>query len=98
MDGRYTADPNFVMPTATEPPRDPATPRPIDEAREQREANARTQRTQDIRAQALGLAAQLYAVPASALLILPSNVFDLADEIAAYITDGTKPGDPPPAR
>lgn len=74
------------MAAAAEPPRDPATPRPIDEAREQREANARTQRTQDIRAQALGLAItrQDTQAPDRPLLVL-------ADEFAAYITDGTKP-------
>lgn len=79
------------------PPRDPAAPRPIDEAREQREANARVQREQDIRAQALGLAVQLYAVPDSEMMVLPANVFDLANEIATYIADGTKPSSPPPA-
>lgn len=79
--------------TNPNPPRDPAAPRPIDEAREQRDANARAQRTQDIRAQALGLAVSMHigGVPGSAL------IFEIADDLAAYIADGTKPGDPPPA-
>lgn len=84
-------DRDFEMPTATEPPRDPATPRPIDEARKQREDRAEVQRQQDVRSTALGLAAQLYSVPMSEALILPLNVFAFADEIAAYITNGTHP-------
>jgi hypothetical protein len=70
----------------------------VDDERRQRdeERKARVdamlmQRAQDIRATALGRAAQLYSVPSSETLILPANVFELADEIAAYITDGTKP-------
>jgi hypothetical protein len=77
--------------TEKEVPRDPAAPRPIDEARQERNQRAEREHQQDIRAQAVSLAAQLYLVPASEGLILPVNVFDLADEITAYITDGTKP-------
>lgn len=48
-------------------------------------------RAQDIRSQALSLSAALYSVPQAEAIILPANVFDFADSIAAYITDGTKP-------
>lgn len=54
---------------------------------EKREMN----RAQDIRSQALSLSAALYSVPNAEAIILPANVFDLADSIVAYITDGTKP-------
>lgn len=73
--------------SAKEPPSQPAKPPMGEEVWAQRE----TQRAQDVRAQALRLSAALYSVPRSEVLILPANVFDLADEIAAYITDGTKP-------
>lgn len=79
--------------TNPNPPRDPNAPRPIDEAREQRDANARAQRTQDIRAQALGLA--LTAATMSGV-VQSGQIWPFADAFTAYISDGTKPGDPPP--
>lgn len=81
----YTHDQNFVIPTAKEPPSQPAMP-PT-----QRAEDRSRLREQEIRAQALGLAAQLYSVPYTEGLILPLNIFSLADEITAYVKDGTKP-------
>lgn len=68
-----------AIPTAKEPPTEPADP------------PRNPKHFQGVRAQALTLAAALYSVPASESLVLPTNVFVLADEIVAYITDGTKP-------
>ena len=82
-------DPSFTMPTATEPPRDPATPRPIDEARQQREENVRQQRAQEIRSTALQLAV-------SRLGTQDAELYRFADQFAAYIADGTKPTTPAP--
>lgn len=82
-------DRDFEMPTATEPPRDPATPRPIDEARKQREDRAEVQREQDIRAQALAHSLT-WATRTATNMILP-DVFGVADDFAAYILNGAQP-------
>ena len=75
------------------PPRDPDAPRPIDEAREQQEARTKAEREQVVRAQALGLA--LTAATMNGV-VQSGQIWTFADVFAAYITDGTKPGDPPP--
>lgn len=77
-------DRHFEMPSVSEPPRDPATPRPIDEARKQREDRAEAQREQDIRAQAINAATRI-SVPESDMFW--GNVA----AIHAYIKDGTHP-------
>jgi uncharacterized membrane protein len=76
------------IPTTKEAPRDPAMPRPIDEARQERNQRADVQRQQDIRAQALSLAVQRANANEGTP---PAEVFAAADQFAAYITDGTKP-------
>lgn len=96
----YTHDQNFVMTEAKEPPSQPATPpdrerakREEDKAawKEQRAEEQNVVRAQEIRAEALKIATALYSVPMSEAIIAPVNVFDFADEITAYIKDGTKP-------
>lgn len=82
-------DRNFEMPTTKEPPRDPATPRPIDEARKERESRAEVQREQDTRATALGLALQTIDFTGDPVPL--PEVLALANTFVAYITDGTSP-------
>lgn len=89
-----------------QPPTEPATPPlpkatggrpwhgvgvPTDAEREQRESDRVAGKTAAVRATALELATQLYSAPASALLVLPANVFDLADAVARYIETGEHP-------
>lgn len=82
-------DRNFEMPTTKEPPRDPATPRPIDEARKERENRAEAQREQDTRATALGLA--MHTLRPDADPVTLDEILVLANHFVAYITDGTTP-------
>lgn len=90
-DGRhgYTFDPSFVMPTATEPPRDPAMPRPIDEARQQRETERREELVKDRRAKALELAvrAEVPTVTGATL----RTILETADIFLGYIETGAVP-------
>lgn len=64
---------------------------PTDAERDQREDERRGEKAADVRATALELAVQLYSVPTSEMLILPANVFDLADELVRYIETGVHP-------
>jgi hypothetical protein len=92
-------NPEFKMPVVSEPPSQPATPpsrEAIDrEAYQAKKAEREQQRVNteaaDRRAKALELACSLYAVPASERLLLPVNVFALADECLRYIETGERP-------
>jgi hypothetical protein len=75
----------FKMPVVKEPPREPATPRPIDTVREQRENDRRDEVVKDRRAKALELAVLRANVQQGTP---PAEVFAVANEFLRYIETG----------
>jgi len=82
-DLRHNVRVSAPIPVATEPPREPATPRPIDTVREQREADRRDEAVKERRAKALELAVTISTVGAQDRPLLP-----LADVFLRYIETG----------
>lgn len=86
---------DFSIPVSKEPPSQPAMPPDRERARreeekaawkEQRVEEQNLLRAQEIRAQALDCSLRLVTAVTTV-----SDVLEVADEMAAYIKDGTKP-------